>query len=101
MLVKRPGEEAVQQFVIVDGLGDESPHEFEVTQVVGVDVRVRIDHVSDSISGGRPEQRVVGVENVARYDAVPLAEQASRVLALLPLEHDVETRLPVLRGASV
>ena len=71
MLVKGTCEVALQQLVVVDGLGDDAPDELEVTQVIRVAVRRRIDHVRDSIARRRREQGVHRIENLPRNDHVP------------------------------
>ncbi len=83
VLVEGASEEAVEQLVVVDRLGDNATDELEVGQVVGVAVGGRVDGVGDAVSLRRAEQRVHRVEDLARDDNVPLAQQAARVLTLL------------------
>jgi hypothetical protein len=45
VFVKAAGEVALQQLVIIDCLGNHSPHKLEVVQVVGVDVGKVVDCV--------------------------------------------------------
>ena len=72
MLVEGAREVALQQLVVVDGLGDDAAHELEVAEVVGVAVGGRVDGVGHAVAGGRQEQGVVGVEDLPRDDQVPL-----------------------------
>jgi hypothetical protein len=69
--------------------------------VIVIAVRRGVDHVSDAIAGRNSEQSVHGIEDFARNDHVPLAKQATSVLTLLVLEHDVESVLPLLGIAAV
>ena len=87
MLVEGAREVALEQLVVVDGLRDDAPHELEVAQVVRVAVRQRVDGVGDAVAGRRHEERVHRVEDLARHDQVPLAQQAARILALLTYIH--------------
>ena len=92
VLVEAAGEVALQEPVVVHGLGHHATHELEVAQVVGVAVRRGVDGVGDAVAGRRAEQGVHGVEHLPGDDHVPLPEQPAGVLALLPLEHDVPGR---------
>ena len=71
MLVEGAREVALEQLVVINGFGNDSPNEFEVTQVIGITVRRRIDHVGDTIAGRRREQGIHWVENFARNDNIP------------------------------
>ena len=64
-------------------LGNHASNKLKVVQVVGVDVGEVVDGVSDPIAGAALEERIVGVEDLAADDDVPLAQQSARVLALL------------------
>ena len=94
-------EVAFKQLVVVDSLGDDSTHELEVAEVVGVDVGEVVDGVGHPVPGAGLEQGVVGVEDLPRDDDVPLPQQPPGILPLLPLEHDVEPVLPLLRAPPV
>jgi len=71
VLVEGSGEVALEQFVVVDGLGDDATDKFEVTQVIRVAVRGRVDHISDAVTGRCGKERVHRVEDLARYYDVP------------------------------
>jgi len=43
VFVEAASEVALQQLVVIDCLGNHSPHKLEVVQVVGVDVREVVD----------------------------------------------------------
>ena len=94
-------EVAFKQLVVVDSLGDDSTHELEVAEVVGVDVGEVVDGVGHPVPGAGLEQGVVGVEDLPGDDDVPLPQQPPGILPLLPLEHDVEPVLPLLRAPPV
>ena len=64
-------------------LGDNSSDKLEVVQVVWVDVAEVVDGVGDPVAGAALEERIVGVEDLAGDDHVPLPQQSSGVLALL------------------
>lgn len=63
-------------------LTDHSTDELEVEQVIGVGVAGRIYHIRHAIAGRHREQGVHRIEDLARYDDVPLAQQTAGVLAL-------------------
>ena len=83
VFVERSGEVALQQFVVVHRFGNDAPHELVVAEVVGVAVRRRVDGVRNTVAGRRFEQCIVGVEDLTRYDQVPLSQQAACILTLL------------------
>ncbi len=82
MFVEGASEVALEQLVIVDGLGDEAADEFEVAQMVAVDERGRVDGVGHPIGRRHPEEAVIGVEDLATHQQVPLTEEAACVLSL-------------------
>ena len=51
VFVERSGEVTLQQFVVVDGLCDDSSHKFEVAEMVGVDMGEVVDGVGHSVPG--------------------------------------------------
>ena len=71
MLVERTREVALEQLVVVDCLGNNAAHKFEVAQMVGIAMRSRIDHVRDTIPGRRGEECVHGVEDFPRNNHIP------------------------------
>ena len=64
VFVERASEVALQQLLVVDGLGDDSANEPEVLEMVGVDVGDIIDGVGHSVPRAGLEQGVVGVEDL-------------------------------------
>ena len=96
MLVERSSEVTLQQFVVVDSLGNHSSDKLEVAEMVGIDVRKVIDGVSNSVPGAGLEQGVVGVEYLPGDDDVPFTQQSTSILTLFTFEHDVEPILPFL-----
>ena len=82
MFIEGACEVALEQLVVVDGLGDDPAHELEVAEVVGVTVGGGVDGVSDAVARRRAEQRVHRVEDLLGDDQVPLSQQTSRILAL-------------------
>ena len=89
-----PGEVALEELVVVNGLGNHPADKLEVVEVVGVGLRLLIDGVSDLVAWRHLEQGVHGVENLPGDDDVPLPKKSARVLTLLPLEHNVEPGTP-------
>lgn len=71
VLVEGAREVALEQLVVVDGLGDDAADELEIAQVVRVAVRRRVDHIRDAVTRRRREQRVHWVEDLTRDDHVP------------------------------
>lgn len=55
MFIEGSGEVALEQFVVVDGLGDDSAHKLVVAEVVTVTVGGRVDRVGHSVARGRTE----------------------------------------------
>lgn len=82
MLVEAACEITLKKFVVIDRLGDDAANKFEVTEVFAVVVGERVDGVRHTVVRRYHEQRVVGVEYLARHDDVPLPEQTSCILAL-------------------
>ena len=74
MLVERSRKVTLQEFVVVNGLGDHSSDKLEVTEMVGVDMGEVVDGVSHSISRAGLEQGVVGVEDLPGDDDIPLPQ---------------------------
>ncbi len=72
VLVKAPSKVTLEQFVVVNGLGDNPADEREVVQMVGVCLTLLVDHVGDFVARRRLEQRVHGVEDFPRNDYVPI-----------------------------
>jgi len=50
VLVERARKVALEQLVVINGLGNDSANEFEVAQVIGIAMRRRINHVGDPIA---------------------------------------------------
>jgi hypothetical protein len=71
VFVEGAREIAVQKFVIKYGLGYYVTNEFKVTQMIRIEVRRRIWHVSDTIARVYHEQGIVGIEDFFRNDHVP------------------------------
>jgi len=69
--------------------------------MIGVDEREWVDGVRAVVTGRGAEKRVHRVENLARYDQVPLAQDAAGILAVLAVENNVEPRPELARRASV
>ena len=63
MLVEGSGEVALEQLVVVDGLGDDSTHELEIAEMVGVAVARSVDSVGDPVSRTGAKESIVGVED--------------------------------------
>ena len=101
VLVEGAREEAVQELVVVDGLGDNPAHKLEVVEMIRVDMRARIRHVGHAIAGRGLEEGVVGVEHLPGDYEVPLPQESAGVLAFFALERDVQVRLHLLRVAPV
>jgi len=83
VLVEGSCEVAFQQLVVEDGLGNDAADKLEITQMIGVAVRCRVDGVRHSVSGRRTEQSIHRVEDLTRYDDVPLTQQSAGVLTFL------------------
>ena len=96
MLVEGAREIAVQEFIVEYSLGDDVANKPEVAQMVRVEVRRRVGHISDSIARVDHEQGVIRVEYFFGYDHIPLSEQTASVLAFLAFERYVEPVLPVV-----
>ena len=73
MFVEWPCEVTFKQLVVIDGLGNDAPHELEVAEMVGVTVRWGVDGVCDAVTGRRGKQGIHGVEDFTRYDEVPFS----------------------------
>ena len=101
VLVERSREVAVQQLVVIDCLGDDSPDESEVVEVVGVHVGTRVGHVSDAIARRSGEEGIVWVEHISCDDDVELAQEPASILPLFSLKLDVEVALEVFRRSTV
>lgn len=89
VLVEAACEVALQQPVIVHSFGHNPPHKFEVTEMVGIAVRGRVDCVGDSVSRRRAEQSIHGVKHFSGDYHVPLSQQATCILAFFPFKHNV------------
>lgn len=74
MFIERTCEVAFKKFVVIDGLGNDSTNKLEVTQMIGVAMWWRIDGISDSVSWWCKEKCIVGIEDFARYDEIPLPQ---------------------------
>ena len=83
VFVEGSGEVALEQLVVVDGLGNNPSNELEVAKVVGVDVWEVVDGVSDPVTGTALEEGIVGVEDLPGDDDIPLPQQTSGILTLL------------------
>ena len=101
VFIERSCEVAIQQLVVIDGLCYHAADEFEVVEMVGVDMGTRVGLVRHSVSRRRGEQGVVGVKHVPSDDDVELSQEAPCILPLLPLELDIEVPLEVLRGTAM
>lgn len=64
MLIEGAGEVALQQLVVINGLGNDATHKLEVAEMVGVAVRRGIDGVSNSVPWRRLEKGIHGVEDL-------------------------------------
>ena len=93
VFVEGPREVALEQLVVVDGLGDDPPDKLEVAEMVGVDVTEVVDGIGDSVAGAALEEGVVGVEDLPADDNVPFPQQPASVLALLACNY---TRLIII-----
>lgn len=89
VFVKAACEVALQEPVIIHGLGHYPSHKLEVTEMVGIAVRRRVDGVGDPVSRRRAEQSVHGVKHFSGDDHVPLSQQTASILALFSFEHNV------------
>jgi hypothetical protein len=65
VFVERASKVALEQLVIINGLGNDAADEFEVAQVIGIAMRRRIDHVGNAIAGRCSKQCVHRVKNLA------------------------------------
>ena len=83
MLVEGSCEVAFQQLVVKDGLGNDAADKFEITQMIGVAVRCRVNGVGHSVSRRSTEQSIHWVEDLTRYDDVPLTQQSACILTFL------------------
>ena len=101
VLVERPREVAVQEFVVVDGLGNHPANETEVVQMVWVHVGAGIGTVGDSVSRGGGEKSVVWVEQVSGDDDVEFSQKPSGILSFFSLKLDVKVPLKIFGGAAV
>ena len=63
MLVERAGEVALEELVVIDGLGYDAAHKLEVAQMVGVAVGRWVGDVRHPVTGGRSEQGIHLVED--------------------------------------
>lgn len=89
VFVEAACEVTLQQSVIVHRLGHHAADELEVTEMVRVAVRRRVDGISDPVAGRGAEQSVHGVKHLSGDDHVPLSQQAAGILTFLSFEHDV------------
>ena len=83
VFVEGSSEVALEEFVVVDCLGDDTTDKLEVVEVVGVDVGKVVNAVGDSVTRTALEQGVVGVEDFPGDDDIPLPEQPPCILPLL------------------
>lgn len=92
VLVEAACEVALQQSVVVHGLGHHATYELEVAEVVWVAVGRGVNGVGDPVAGRGAEQGVHGVKHLPGDDHVPLSQQTSGILTLLPFKHYVPGR---------
>ena len=84
MLVEGPREVALEQLVVVDGLGDDPPDKLEIAEMVGVDVAEVVDGVGDPVAGAARE------EGLSRSAAVLIAVMWS-CINIKTASHEVAT----------
>mmetsp|Transcript_52455 Transcript_52455/g.87588 ORF Transcript_52455/g.87588 Transcript_52455/m.87588 type:complete len:424 (-) Transcript_52455:88-1359(-) len=100
VLVEGPREVAIQVRVMEQRHPHDTPHEFEVVQVHGVDAGQAVGLIRHAL-GGRDEEGVVGVKHLLGEHQEPLASQPPGVHPLLPFEHDAQAALQFLRLPAV
>ena len=74
MFIKASGKVALQQFVVVDGLGYDSTHKPKVAEMFRVVIRELVDGVGDPVLWSGHKQGIVGVEYLPRHYQIPLPE---------------------------
>ena len=82
---------------MVESHGDEAANEPEIVQMIGVDVRGRIDLQTVVILGRVLKQTVHGIEDLVREQEEPLACHATVVKALFALERQEELSSQIVR----
>lgn len=74
MFVEGPRKVALEEFVVVNGLGDETADKLKVAEVIAVDEGGWVDGVGDPIGGRNAEETVIWVENLPAHEEIPFAE---------------------------
>ena len=90
LLVEGTREAAIDELVVVNGLGNDAAAEREVLQVVAVDVRLIVRLIGVRAEVRLLEEPVVGVHHLLRELVVEFAPQPAGVDALLAGEMNVE-----------
>ena len=75
MLVERTCEVALEQLIVVDSLSDNTANEFEVAKVIGIDVRVRLDLIDETVARRGSEERVPRSENFSQNYVIPVVQR--------------------------
>ena len=109
MFVEGTREVTFEKFVVIDRLGNDTTHKLhkkqnepqtngpgttnlEIGQVVGIDIRKRVDGIGAMVTRRGLEEGVIGVEDFARNDQIPLPKNPTSVLTIFAIKYDVETR---------
>ncbi len=75
MLIERTCKVAFEQLVVVDSLSDNTANEFEVAKVIGIDVRVRIHIIDETVARRGSEERVPRGKNFSQNYVIPVIQR--------------------------
>jgi hypothetical protein len=89
VLVKGASEVSIKQMAITQCLPDNTPHEFEIIQMIGIDATVGIGLERHIIVGGR-EQTVIHVKDLFRQKAEPLSREPSSINAFFSVKSYIQ-----------